>query len=324
MSKALFDLQQPIASELKEFEGRFRLAMKSQVPLLDRITYYIAHRKGKQIRPMFVLLSAKLLGDINDSTYTAASMVELVHTATLVHDDVVDDSEKRRGFFSINALWKNKIAVLVGDFLLSKGLLIALEHSEFLMLKILNQAVTKMSEGELLQMAKARKLDIEEDVYYEIIEKKTASFIAASCVAGAASVTADTTILDKINGFGLNIGMSFQLKDDLLDYGQQSIGKPRGIDIREKKMTLPLIYALSKASKAEKREIIYLVKNGKGDRQTVQKVIDFAIEKGGLEYATRKMLEYRDRALDILGDFASNPASRSLEGLIRFVTDRDK
>jgi octaprenyl-diphosphate synthase len=324
MTLTLESIKKPIESELKEFESRFRDAMRSNVALLDRIMFYIAHRKGKQMRPMFVLLSAKVFGEINDSTYTAASLVELIHTATLVHDDVVDDAEKRRGFFSINALWKNKIAVLVGDYLLSKGLMVALDNDEFQLLKIINEAVKKMSEGELLQMAKSRKLDIKEEVYYEIIEKKTASFIAAACKAGASTVTGNPDVLNKVGEFGLNIGMAFQIRDDLFDYGTGSIGKPTGIDIKEKKMTLPLIFALEKASRSEKRHIVNLVKNHSHERARVKEIVDFARAKGGLEYTQQRMNLYKDRALKILQEFPLNESRNSLMSLIQFVTDRNK
>jgi len=324
MTRKLESIKSPIEAEMKEFERRFRDAMKSKVALLDRITYYITHRKGKQIRPMFVFLSAKLLGEINDSTFTAASMVELLHTATLVHDDVVDGAEKRRGFFSINAIWKNKIAVLVGDYLFSKGLLLALDNNEHQLLQILSDAVRKMSEGELQQIAKARRLDIEEAVYYEIIEKKTASFLAAACAVGAASVDQDQSVIDRVWQFGQDIGMAFQIKDDLFDYGEWHIGKPVGIDIKEKKLTLPLIYALQHATRSERRRIIYNVKNENHKAKKVKEVIDFAKEKGGLAYATRKMEEYRDRAIILLNTFPDNKARESLLELIHFVTERKK
>jgi octaprenyl-diphosphate synthase len=324
MTLTLDSIKKPIEKELKEFEIRFREAMRSKVALLDRIMYYIAHRKGKQIRPMFVFLSAKLFAEINASTYTAASLIELIHTATLVHDDVVDDSEKRRGFFSINALWKNKIAVLVGDYLLSKGMVVALDNEEFQLLKIINEAVKKMSEGELLQMAKSRKLDIKEEVYYEIIEKKTASFIAAACKAGAATVVDDAATLKKVEEFGHNIGMAFQIKDDLFDYGKGAIGKPTGIDIREKKLTLPLIFALDKASKSEKREIIYALKNKSHLSSHVNEIIAFAIAKGGLDYAVEQMNHYKAKALHILEDFPPGNARDALRALVHFVTDRSK
>ncbi len=317
-------IKQPIVDEMAEFELRFRDAMRSKVALLDRITYYIAHRKGKQIRPMFVFLSAKLFGEINDTTYTAASMVELLHTATLVHDDVVDDSDRRRGLFSINALWKNKIAVLVGDYLFSKGLLVALENEEFLLLKILSNAIKTMSEGELLQIAKARKLDIHEDLYYEIIRKKTATFIAAACTVGAASTIQDEATLDRVYDLGEQIGMAYQIKDDLFDYGQEKVGKPLGIDIKEQKMTLPLIYALQQAGRSEKRRIINIVKNKSNKSKYVREVIDFAKRHGGLDYAEDKMIEYRTAALEKLQQFPPNEARSSLQQLIAFVTERRK
>ena len=324
MTLTLESIKKPIDQELREFELRFRDAMRSNVALLDRIMYYIAHRKGKQMRPMFVFLSAKMFGDVNNSTYTAASLVELIHTATLVHDDVVDDAEKRRGFFSINALWKNKIAVLVGDYLLSKGMVVALDNEEFQLLKIINEAVKKMSEGELLQIAKSRKLDIKEEIYYEIIEKKTASFIAAACKSGASTVTADVAMLKLVHDFGLSIGMAFQIKDDLFDYGSASIGKPTGIDVKEKKMTLPLIHALNSASRSEKRHIINLVKNHSNETTKVKEVVDFAIDKGGLEYAVEKMNLYKEKALEILIKLPENDSRNALEALIHFATNRTK
>jgi len=273
---------------------------------------------------MMVLLSAKMFGEITDSSFTAATMVELLHTATLVHDDVVDESEKRRGFFSINALWKNKVAVLVGDYFLSKGMMVALDNDEFLLLKILNRAVKAMSEGELLQIAKARKMDIKEEVYYEIIEKKTASFIAAACTVGAASITQDQNTLDKIHELGTNIGMAYQIKDDLFDYGKREIGKPLGIDIKEKKLTLPLIFALQNATRSEKKHIINIVRNKSHQSKKVHEVIDFAISRGGLEYATAQMYTYRERALKILETLPQNDARNSLEALVNFVTERKK
>ncbi len=324
MTLKLESIKRPVESEMKDFEVRLKQTLRSEVALLDRITYYIAHRKGKQVRPMMVLLSAKLFGHINDSSFTAATMVELLHTATLVHDDVVDEADKRRGFFSINALWKNKVAVLVGDYFLSKGLMVALENNEFLILKILNRAVKAMSEGELLQMAKARRLDIKEAVYYEIIEKKTASFIAAACTVGAASVTQDQETLDRMHELGTKIGMAYQIKDDLFDYGTNSIGKPRGLDIREKKMTLPLIYALQKASKSDRRRIINLVQNKSHQSSAVREVINFAIEHGGLEYASDRMSEYKLDAMELLHTFPKNEARDALEELINFVTERRK
>ncbi|MEO6883746.1 MAG: polyprenyl synthetase family protein [Bacteroidia bacterium] len=314
----------PIQKEMQEFEPRFASSMKSTVPLLNTITHYIVKRKGKQIRPMFVFLSAKLCGTINDSTYRAAALIELLHTATLVHDDVVDDSDKRRGFFSINALWKNKIAVLVGDYLLSRGLLLSVENNDFHLLKIVSDAVREMSEGELLQIEKARKLDIEEMVYFEIIRKKTASLIASCCACGAASTTNDTLLIEKMKAFGELVGIAFQLKDDLFDYGSENIGKPTGIDIKEKKMTLPLIYSLSKASWNEKRKIILLVKNHNTNPQKVAEVIKFVVKNGGIEYATQKMNEYKNKALEILHHFEKSEARESLEQLVYYTIERKK
>ena len=311
-----------IAKELDLFEEHFKEAVKSRVSLLDRIMQYIVKRKGKQMRPMFVLLSAKLHGEINDASYRAASLVELLHTATLVHDDVVDDATERRGMFSINALWKNKIAVLVGDYLLSKGLLLSLENKDFTILTILSNAVKKMSEGELLQMEKTRNLNFDESVYYEIINGKTASLLASSCAAGASSVTENDETIQKMREFGENVGMAFQIKDDLFDYGEAKIGKPTGNDIKEKKLTLPLIHILQKVSPSLKKEIIYIVKNNNNDKAKVKFVIDHVISYGGIEYATHKMNEYRDKALLILNSFPTSPTREALEELVRYTTDR--
>lgn len=317
-------IQQPILQELKIFETKFRDSMKSHVPLLDKITYYIVKRKGKQMRPMFVFLTARVLGEPAESTYHAASMVELLHTATLVHDDVVDDSFERRGFFSINALWKNKIAVLVGDYLLSRGLLLALDNREFQLLSILSTAVKMMSEGELLQIEKARNLDIKEEVYYEVIRQKTASLIAAACSAGAASVTDDQAIVERFRLFGEYIGMAFQIKDDLFDFGDIDVGKPLGIDIKEKKMTLPLIFALQNADRSKRRHIINIIKNHNTDKHKVAEVINFVRNSGGIDYAQKVMYDYRHKALSILEEFADNPAKNSLKDLVMYVTERDK
>ena len=311
-----------IAKELDLFEEHFKEAVKSRVSLLDRIMQYIVKRKGKQMRPMFVLLSAKLHGEINDASYRAASLVELLHTATLVHDDVVDDALERRGMFSINALWKNKIAVLVGDYLLSKGLLLSLENKDFTILTILSNAVKKMSEGELLQIEKTRNLNFDESVYYEIINGKTASLLASSCAAGASSVTENEETIQRMREFGENVGMAFQIKDDLFDYGEAKIGKPTGNDIKEKKLTLPLIHILQKVTPALKKEIIYIVKNNNNDKEKVKFVIDHVISYGGIEYATHKMNEYRDKALLILNYFPISPAREALEELVRYTTDR--
>ncbi|MEN9697659.1 MAG: hypothetical protein RLZ56_1080 [Bacteroidota bacterium] len=311
-----------IGKELDLFESHFKEAVKSRVSLLDRIMQYIVKRKGKQMRPMFVLLSAKLHGEINDASYRAASLVELLHTATLVHDDVVDDALERRGMFSINALWKNKIAVLVGDYLLSKGLLLSLDNKDFEILTILSNAVKKMSEGELLQIEKTRNLNFDESVYYEIINGKTASLLSSSCGAGAASVTKDETTIQQMRAFGEMVGMAFQIKDDLFDYGDAAIGKPTGNDIKEKKLTLPLIHILQKVEPSLKKQIIYIVKNNNNDKQKVKFVIDHVIQYGGIEYATRKMIEYRDKALEILYSFPEVPARAALEELVRYTTDR--
>ena len=311
-----------IGKELDLFEEHFKEAVKSRVSLLDRIMQYIVKRKGKQMRPMFVLLSAKLYGEINDASYRAASLVELLHTATLVHDDVVDDALERRGMFSINALWKNKIAVLVGDYLLSKGLLLSLDNKDFTILTILSNAVKKMSEGELLQIEKTRNLNFDESVYYEIINGKTASLLASSCAAGASSVTQNEDIIQKMREFGENVGMAFQIKDDLFDYGEAKIGKPTGNDIKEKKLTLPLIHILQKVAPSLKKEIIYIVKNNNNDKAKVKFVIDHVISYGGIEYATHKMNEYRDKALLILNSFPPSPTREALEELVRYTTDR--
>jgi len=311
-----------IAKELALFEEHFKEAVKSRVSLLDRIMQYIVKRKGKQMRPMFVLLSAKLHGEINDASYRAASLVELLHTATLVHDDVVDDALERRDMFSINALWKNKIAVLVGDYLLSKGLLLSLENKDFTILTILSNAVKKMSEGELLQIEKTRNLNFDESVYYEIINGKTASLLASSCAAGTSSVTSNEDTIQKMRAFGENVGMAFQIKDDLFDYGQAKIGKPTGNDIKEKKLTLPLIHILQKVSPALKKEIIYIVKNNNNDKAKVKFVIDHVVSYGGIDYAEQKMNEYRDKALLILNAFPTSPAREALEELVRYTTDR--
>jgi octaprenyl-diphosphate synthase len=311
-----------IGNELALFESHFKEAVKSRVSLLDRIMQYIVKRKGKQMRPMFVLLSAKLNGEINDASYRAASLVELLHTATLVHDDVVDDALERRGMFSINALWKNKIAVLVGDYLLSKGLLLSLENKDFGILTILSTAVKKMSEGELLQIEKTRNLNFDESIYYEIINGKTASLLSSSCGAGASSVTTDEAIINKMKLFGEMVGMAFQIKDDLFDYGNIAVGKPTGNDIKEKKLTLPLIHILQKVDSKLKNEIIYIVKNNNNDKNKVKFVIDNVVKYGGINYATEKMNEYRDKAIEILHSFPESPSRAALEELVLYTTDR--
>ena len=310
---------------MDEFEIKFKQSMKSSVPLLDKITNYIVKRKGKQIRPMFVFLSAQCVAEINESTYRAASLIELLHTATLVHDDVVDDSNERRGFFSVNALWKNKIAVLIGDFLLSSGLLLSLDNNDFHLLKIVSNAVREMSEGELLQIEKARKLDISEEIYFEIITKKTATLIAACCSAGVASVSENKDLIKTFLDFGTFTGIAFQIKDDLFDFGDDtSIGKPTGIDIKEKKMTLPLIYALNNCTWLEKRKIINIVKNHNDDPKKVAEVISFVIEKGGISYAEKIMDEYRVKALKCLETIADSPSKQSLIQLVNYSIERKK
>ncbi len=311
-----------IGTELSLFEKKFSDAVKGSNPLLDRILKFIIKRKGKQMRPMFVFLSAKIAGGINDVSYRAASLIELLHTATLVHDDVVDDSMVRRNFFSINALWKNKIAVLVGDYLLSKGLLLSIENNDFEILRITSRAVREMSEGELLQMEKARKLDIDEEVYFEIIRAKTATLLSAACAAGAWSATADAAATEHFRTFGEKVGIAFQIKDDLFDYGQDNIGKPTGIDIKEKKMTLPLIYTLNNADKATKRRIIYIVKNQSGDRAKVNEVIALVQQSGGIEYTRQKMAAYKEEALRLLHQYPETPARIAMEELVNYVIDR--
>lgn len=298
--------------------------MQSNVPLLDIITQYLYKQKGKQMRPMFVFFSAGLCGTINESTYRGASLVELLHTASLVHDDVVDDANERRGFFSVNALWKNKVAVLVGDFLLARGLLLSVNNNELKLLKIVSHAVEQMSEGELLQIEKARKLDIEEDIYYEIIRKKTASLMASCCASGACSVGADDATVEKMRLFGEKVGLAFQIKDDLFDFGFDDVGKPVGNDIKEKKMTLPLIYALSQTSTAQKRNIINLVKNHNENPDKVAEVIRFVRQSGGLEYATEKMLQFKQEAFELLNDFPDNEYKKGLQDLVTFTTERNK
>ena len=318
-------IKAPIEQEMTDFEKRFRSSMKTTVPLLDKITHFIVKRKGKQIRPMFVFLSAKMVGTINDSTYNAASLIELLHTATLVHDDVVDDAYERRGFFSLNALWKNKIAVLVGDFLLSRGLLLAVDNGEFRLLQLVSNAVREMSEGELLQIEKTRKLNIDESVYFEIIRQKTATLIAACCATGVSSITDDESLIQKAHQFGEKTGIAFQIKDDLFDYGDgENIGKPTGIDIKEKKTTLPLIYALNQASSKERKRVIRLVKNHKEDPKKIQEVIDFVLSSGGIEYAREVMLKYKDEALELLHSFPQNESRDALEDLVTFTVNRKK
>ncbi|MEQ9423822.1 MAG: polyprenyl synthetase family protein [Cyclobacteriaceae bacterium] len=324
MALKLKDIQAPIATEMKEFEGKFRESMKSKVLLLDKIMTYIVKRKGKQMRPMFVFLSAGLSGEIKDETYRGASLIELLHTASLVHDDVVDDANYRRGFFSINALWKNKIAVLVGDYLLSKGLLLSVEFGDYHLLEIVSNAVKEMSEGELLQMEKAKKLDITEEVYLEIIRQKTAGLIASCCRVGAASSGADQSAIDRMGLFGEKVGIAFQIKDDLFDYGADEIGKPLGIDIREKKMTLPLIHSLKNASWSDRKRIMKIVKKDGDKPKKVKEVIDFVKNSGGIEYTTDVMQKYHQDAIEILNDFDESPFKTSLIDMVQFTIERTK
>ena len=311
-----------ISEELVMFEVHFKEAVKSRISLLDRIMQYIVKRKGKQMRPMFVLLSAKLGGKVNESTYRAASLVELVHTATLVHDDVVDDSLERRGFFSVNALWKNKIAILVGDYLLSKGLLLSLTNKDHLVLEILTEAFKLMSEGELLQFEKSRKLNLNEEIYYDIIKGKTASLLASACAAGASTTFEDPEDVQRLKNFGEKVGMAFQIKDDLFDYGTSDIGKPTGNDIKEKKLTLPLIYTLNHCTPELRRKIIYIVKNENTQKEKVDFVLQAVEDSGGIRYATEKMMAFRDEALDILYQFPDSDVRKALEELVRYTTDR--
>ena len=324
--KVIERIKQPISFEMELFEKKFRLSMSSKVALLNRITHYIVNRKGKQMRPMFVFLSAKMVadGELSERTYRGASVIELIHTATLVHDDVVDDSNQRRSFFSINALWKNKIAVLVGDFLLSKGLLVCIDNNDFDLLKIISVAVREMSEGELLQIEKARTLDITEAIYYNIIRQKTATLIAACCSLGAASVKPNSKDIEILRKFGELIGMAFQIKDDLFDYGTQKIGKPTGIDIKEQKMTLPLIYSLNNCSKKERDWIVNSIKRYNKDPKRVKSVITFVKDKGGLDYAVSKMKDFQTQALALIQHYPDTDYKMALEMMVNYVIDRNK
>jgi len=322
MAKKLKEIQAPIEKELNQFEIHFKNALKTKVMLLDKIMHYIIKRKGKQMRPMFVLLTANVCGGIQPATYRGAALVELLHTATLIHDDVVDDADERRGFFSLNALWKNKIAVLVGDYLLSRGLLMSLESDDFHLLKIVSHAVKLMSEGELLQIEKARTLNIDVAVYLEIIRMKTASLIASCTECGAASVTNDKNLIEAFRLFGEKIGLAFQIKDDLLDYGEDQIGKPLGIDIKEKKMTLPLIHALNQASWYDRRKVISLVKNHKGNKKELQWIKDFIIQNQGIAYSQKVMIQYKEEALEILKPFPESPSKQSLIDLVEYTIER--
>ncbi len=318
------EMLDPIRPEMTEFEVRFRKSMQSRVPLLDKITHYIIKRKGKQMRPMFVFLTSKMLGEINDRTYDAASLIELLHTATLVHDDVVDDANERRGFFSINALWKNKIAVLVGDYLLSKVLLLSIEKNNLELLHIVATAVKEMSEGELLQIEKARKLDITEEIYFEVIRQKTASLISACCEAGAVA-SGRNDMRETMREFGELVGLAFQLKDDIFDYGTgEKIGKPTGLDIRERKMTLPLIYALNNAPAEVRRELLYIVKNKNEKSKSVKRAIEIVIQEGGVQYTHQRMMELTKKALDLLSTIPESSAKSALVGLVEYTTQREK
>jgi octaprenyl-diphosphate synthase len=321
----LDEIRDPVSGEMKLFEQHFRSSMKSNIPLLSFITNYIIRKKGKQIRPLFVFLSAKMLGNTGDSTFRAASMIELLHTATLIHDDIVDESYERRGFFSINALWKSKISVLVGDYLLSRGLLLAIDNKEFDLLGIITEAVREMSEGELLQIQKSRKLNITKDEYFNIIRKKTATLIAACTASGARSVGADQKTIEIFKKFGENVGMAFQIKDDLFDYNKKGIiGKPTGNDIKEKKFTLPLIHALENGSSSDKIHIINLIKSHHINSKNIQEIIDFAIENKGIEYSIGRMNEFKDEALSLISNYPVNDAKKSLTKLVEYVITRDK
>ena len=314
-----------IKKEMELFEGKFLKSMNSNVPLLNRITHYVVNRKGKQMRPMFVFLTAKMLtnGKINDKVYRAASVIELIHTATLVHDDVVDSSNMRRGFFSLNALWKNKIAVLVGDFLLSKGMLLCIDNDDFDLLKLISKSVKDMSQGELLQIEKARRLDIDEKIYFEIIRKKTASLISSCCALGASASGVSKDKINQLADFGEKIGIAFQLKDDLFDYGNKKIGKPIGIDLKEKKLTLPIIHVLNKSSKSKKRWLINCIKNHNNDKKVVNEVIEFVKESGGIDYTISKLKLFQRQALDSLNSFNDNQYKKSLSQLVNYVIERE-
>ena len=323
--KEIEKIKFPIKKEMELFEAKFLKSMNSNVPLLNRITHYVVNRKGKQMRPMFVFLTAKMItnGVINEKVYRAASVIELIHTATLVHDDVVDSSYMRRGFFSLNALWKNKIAVLVGDFLLSKGMLLCIDNDDFDLLKLISKSVKDMSQGELLQIEKARRLDIDEETYFEIVRKKTASLISSCCALGASASGVSKDKIDQFSNFGEKIGIAFQLKDDLFDYGEKKIGKPTGIDIREKKLTLPLIYTLNNSSKSKKRWLINCIKNHNNDKKVVKEVINYVKESGGIEYTVLKLKSFQKAAIDTLNDYPDNQYKKSLIELVNYVIKRE-
>ena len=324
--KIVEQIKQPIEFEMDLFEQKFLLSMSSKVALLNRITHYIVNRKGKQMRPMFVFLVAKMInnGEVSERTYRGASVIELIHTASLVHDDIVDDSNRRRGFFSINALWKNKIAVLIGDYLFAKGLLLSIDNNDFDLLKIISVAVREISEGELLQIEKARQLDVTEEIYYEIIRQKTATLIAACCSLGAASVKPDSKDVETMRKFGELIGMAFQIKDDLFDYSEEQIGKPTGIDIKEQKMTLPLIYVLNNCSRNEKSWLINSIKNHNKDKKRVKEVIAFVKQQGGLDYAVQKMKQFQQEALLLLENYPESEFKSALILMVNYVIERKK
>lgn len=323
MANIVEEIKKPINSEMKLFEQKFYESMQSKVPLLDKVTRFIVTTKGKQMRPMFIFLCAKLLGEVNEKTYRGASMIELIHTATLVHDDVVDESFKRRNFFSINALWKNKIAVLVGDYLLSKSVLLSTDNKDYDLLSVISRTIREMSEGELLQLEKARKLDITEEVYYEIIRQKTATLISACCEIGVLSNNSDEILAKKMRDFGTYTGMAFQIKDDLFDYlSSNVIGKPVGIDIKEQKMTLPLIFTLKNCSENDRKYYFKTIKNHNNDKKRVKELIDFVKKSGGLEYAIGVMKDFQQKAKDILNDFPDSQAKISLNLMLDYVIER--
>ncbi len=324
MLKTLNDIKAPVAADLEEFEKRFAEELKSKVSLLDKIMSFVVSRKGKQVRPLCIFLAAKICGGVTEATYHGASLIEMLHTATLIHDDVVDDSMQRRDFFSLNALWGNKVAVLIGDYMLAKGLLLSLEHKTYPMLHISSEAIKEMSEGELLQIEKARRLDIKEEVYFEIIRKKTASLIAAACALGAASISEDPKVVERMKLMGEKIGIAFQIRDDLFDFGDGDPGKPIGNDIQEKKMTLPLIHALNTADKKTRNHIIKLIKNKNTDPEKVREITNFVIHSPGIEYTRQRMYDYRSEAIEILREFPASPARESLEDLLMYVTERKK
>jgi octaprenyl-diphosphate synthase len=322
--KTLEEIKAPIEKQLEIFEERFEAELKSQVSLLDTIMRFVIKRKGKQVRPLFIFLSAEICGKTNDATYHAASLIEMLHTATLIHDDVVDDSMQRRGFFSLNALWGNKVAVLIGDYLLSKGLLLSLKNGAYQMLHICSDAIREMSEGELLQIEKARRLDIKEEIYFEIIRKKTASLIASACAAGAASAGASDADIEKMRLLGEKIGIAFQIRDDLFDFGDGDAGKPQGNDIQEKKMTLPLIHALNSCYKNTRSHIIKIIKNENTNPKKIHEVTEFVINSPGIAYTRQKMNEFRDDAITLLRSFPESDARTAMEDLVLFVTERKK